>query len=105
MFQRTNAAANEIQTASLPIAFETISVSKTIFEKKVMSAFNDFNTIVESIYNLPLEDKQELKDMLEQNIIETRRDEIALNYKSAQKEYKENKLKFSSTIKELKKML
>jgi hypothetical protein len=43
--------------------------------------------------------------MLEQNIIETRRDEIALNYKGAQKEYKENKLKFSSTIKELKKML
>lgn len=66
---------------------------------------NEFNTIVESIYNLPLEEKQELKNLLEHNIADARRDEIALNYKSANAEYKAGKLKFSSSIKELKKML
>lgn len=66
---------------------------------------NEFNTIVETIYNLPLEEKQELKNLLEHYIAETRRDEIALNYKNAQAEQKEGKLKFSSSVKELKRML
>ncbi len=65
----------------------------------------DFNTIVETIYSLPLEEKQELKSLLEHNIADSRRDEIALNYKNAQAEHKEGKLKFSSSVKELKKML
>ena len=66
---------------------------------------NEFNVLVESIYNLPLEDKQELKALLENNIVETRRSEIALNYRKARVEHKEKKLKFSSSVKELKKML
>ena len=65
----------------------------------------EFNTIVETIYILPLEEKEELKNLLEHNIADSRRDEIALNYKSAQAEHKAGKLKFASSINELKKML
>ena len=64
-----------------------------------------FDNIVEGIYNLPLEYKEELKSLLEHNISDTRRQEIADNYKAAQTEQKPGKLKFSSSIQELKKML
>ena len=69
------------------------------------SAAMDFNNIVENIYNLPLEFKEELKSLLDHNISDTRRQEIADNGKLSQKEYKAGKLKSSSSIKELKKML
>ncbi|MDX2001091.1 MAG: hypothetical protein SFW35_01545 [Chitinophagales bacterium] len=64
-----------------------------------------FNKIVESVYNLPLEFKEELKSLLEHNIAEARRKEMAENGKAALKEYRNGKLKFSSSVKELKKML
>lgn len=70
-----------------------------------MELINDFNILVETIYSLPLDEKQELKDLLEHNIADSRRKEIALNYKNAQAEHKAGKLKFSSSIKDLKKML
>jgi F0F1-type ATP synthase membrane subunit b/b' len=69
------------------------------------TASPDFNSVVESVYNLPLEYKEELKSLLEHNISDTRRQEIADNYKAAQKAQKAGKLKFSSTTQELKKML
>ena len=68
-------------------------------------AATHFNTIVESIYNLPLEYKEELKSLLEHNIADSRRNEIADSYKAAQKEQKAGKLTFSSSIQDLKKML
>lgn len=64
-----------------------------------------FNNIVETIYNLPLEDKLELKNLLEHNIADSRRNEIASNYKQAQEEQKAHRLKFSSKIDDLKQML
>jgi hypothetical protein len=64
-----------------------------------------FNSIVDTIYNLPLEEKVELKNLLEHNIADSRRDEIVSNYKKAQEEQKANKLKFSSKVQELKQML
>ena len=64
-----------------------------------------FNNIVESIYNLPLEYKEELKSLLEHNISDARRQEIADNYKTAQTEQKAGKLIFSDSIQDLKKML
>lgn len=64
-----------------------------------------FNNIVETIYNVPLEDRLEIKNLLEHNIADSRRNEIASNYKKAHEEYKSDKLRFSSNIKELKKML
>ena len=44
----------------------------------------NFNTIVETLYALPLDDKMEIIQLLEHNIAEARRDEIASNYKNAQ---------------------
>jgi len=65
-----------------------------------------FNNIIDTIYSLPLEDKEEIKTLLEHNIADARRDEIELNFrKSKKEEYKAGKLKFSSKIDELKKML
>ena len=64
-----------------------------------------FNSIVDTIYNLSLEDRVELKSLLERNIADSRRNEISSNYKKAQAELKNNKMKFSSNIQELKKML
>lgn len=61
-----------------------------------------FNNIVETIYNLPLEDKLELKNLLEHNIDDSRRNEIAANYKQAQDEETVQKLEFSSNIEDLK---
>ena len=64
-----------------------------------------FNNIVETIYGLPLEDRLEIKNLLKHNIADSRRNEIANNYKQSQEEHKSEKLKFSSKISELKKML
>ena len=64
-----------------------------------------FNSIVETVYSLTLEDRLELKNLLEHNIADTRRNEMANNYKKALVEHKSRKLKFSSNINELKNML
>ena len=62
---------------------------------------NSFNSIVESIYNLPLESKEELKTLLEHNISDARRKEISDNFKAGLKEQTTGKLKFSSSVREL----
>jgi len=64
-----------------------------------------FNTIVNAIYKLPVEERLELKHLLEHNIVNTRRDEILANYKQTNEAYKAGELKFSSDINELKNML
>ncbi len=65
----------------------------------------NFSTVVESVYSLSLEYKEELKTLLDRNIADARRDEIAENYNKAQKQEKAGKLKFSSSVSDLKKML
>ena len=64
-----------------------------------------FNNIVETIYGLPLEDKMEIITLLEHNVADTRRKEIADNFKNSTIEQRIGKLKFSSKISELRKML
>jgi len=64
-----------------------------------------FNSIIDSIYSLPLEDRMEIKNLLEHNIADTKRNEIAINFKKAQLEEKMGKLLFTSNIEDLKKML
>ncbi len=66
---------------------------------------NSFNYVVETIYNLSLDERLEIQNLLEHNIIEARRDEISANYKKAKEEEKSGKLKSSSDINELKKKL
>jgi hypothetical protein len=65
----------------------------------------NFNNIVETIYGLPLEDKMEIITLLEHNVADSRREEIADNYKRSTIEQKTGKLKFSSKISDLKKIL
>lgn len=65
----------------------------------------NFNHIVEQIYDLPLEHKEELKNLLEHHIADVRRQEIAEHQKVAQKEHKSGKLKFSSSVSALKEMI
>jgi hypothetical protein len=64
-----------------------------------------FNNIIETLYGLSLEDRLEIKTLLEHNIADARRTEIANNFKKSQEETKSGKLIFSSNISELKKML
>jgi hypothetical protein len=64
-----------------------------------------FNDIVDKIYSLPIDEKVELKNLLEHNIAESRRNEIASNYILSRVEEESGKLKFSSDINELKQLL
>jgi len=70
-----------------------------------MRSQTSFNDAIEIIIKLPLEEKEEIKEILEKNIIEERRQEIYRNYKKSRKEEKAGKLKFSSNINKLKQML
>lgn len=65
----------------------------------------NFGDIVEKVYDMPLEDKLELKNLLDHNISELRRDEVFNNAKNTQIEFKSGKMKFSSNIKELRKLI
>lgn len=64
-----------------------------------------FKDIVDTIYELPLDERLELRNLLELNIAETRRDEIAGNYKKSQMELESGILEFSSNLNDLKKKL
>ena len=64
-----------------------------------------FTKIVDTVYNLPLDDKLELINLLEHNIAEERREEISKSLKFSQEENAKGKLMFSADIKKLKKML
>jgi hypothetical protein len=60
-----------------------------------------FASVVDSVRDLPLEAKTELKDLLDSYIIEERREEILRNGEEGRKEYEEGKLTFSSNVDEL----
>ncbi len=64
-----------------------------------------FNNIVDAVYHLSLQEREELQTLLHNNISEARRDEIYQNTLQSKKNYKAGKLKSSSSIKELRKML
>ena len=65
----------------------------------------NFAGVVDEVRELSLDEKTELKDILESYIIEERRDEILQNCEEGRKEYEEGKLVFSSNIDELMKSL
>ncbi len=66
---------------------------------------SQFKDIVDTIYELPLDERLELKNLLELNIAEARRDEIASNYKKSLKDLESGILEFSSNLNDLKKKL
>jgi hypothetical protein len=64
-----------------------------------------FHRIIDTLYSLPLEDKQELVELLGRNIAEERRNEIYQNYLASKSEEADNELEFSSDTEKLKKLL
>ena len=61
--------------------------------------------LVEEIRQRSPEEKDDLEQLLHQMRIEERRDEILKNIEAGRKEYQRGKLKFSSDVDELKRML
>jgi hypothetical protein len=80
-------------------------LSVLLNHQKMKVETTNFNNIVKTIYGLPLEDKMEIITLLEHNVADSRREEIADNYKKSTIEQKTGKLKFSSKISDLKKLL
>ncbi len=62
-----------------------------------------YDLLIENIKKLPLDDKEELKTIIENYIIEERRSKIFSNYQESKKE--ESNLNFTSNIDELKGMV
>lgn len=64
-----------------------------------------FNDLVNNLRNLSLNEKMEIKNIVEKSIIDEQRKELHTHYIESRKEFKDNKLKFSSNINKLRKML
>ena len=64
-----------------------------------------YDILIENIRKLPLDDKQELKSLLEKYIIEEKRQAIYTSYKESIEDMKKGKLKFSSDIQSLKQLI
>ena len=64
-----------------------------------------FEVLVEQVRTCSVEEKEELKFLLERALIEERRREIRANHRRSLDEVKRGKLKFSSSVGDLKKSL
>lgn len=64
-----------------------------------------YDVLIENIRKLPLNDKQELKSLLEKYIIEEKRQAIYTSYKESTEDMKKGKLKFSSDMQRLKQII
>ena len=62
-----------------------------------------FNDLVDIVRELPLDEKIEIKDIIEKSIIDENRNKIFQNYLDSKKEFEAGKLTFSSNIETLKK--
>jgi len=92
---------------SSPMLFDIqISLVHNISKSsRSISMHLEYNKIVNDIRNLPLEEKEEIKALLEKYIIEERRAEIYADYKRSRRESRNRRLTFSSRIAELKKTI
>lgn len=66
---------------------------------------NAFADVVEEVKHLSNEEKLELKELLDNYIVEERREEILKNYDAAVSEEAAGSMKFSSDLAELEAML
>jgi hypothetical protein len=64
-----------------------------------------FEILVEQVRTRSFEEKEELKFLLERDLVNARRRDIAENHRRAKNEIKRGKVKFSNSVDELKKML
>jgi hypothetical protein len=64
-----------------------------------------FVDVVEDVKQLSIEEKQELKGLIDSYLIEERREEIYQNYNQSKASFADGKLQFSSNLDELEAML
>ncbi len=64
-----------------------------------------FYSLVEEVKLLPVEEKEELKLLLEKYLIEERRHDILQNYQESINEHQNNELSYSSNVTLLQEML
>ncbi|HMS43016.1 MAG TPA: hypothetical protein PKE69_22495 [Pyrinomonadaceae bacterium] len=64
-----------------------------------------FVNVVEDVKQLSIEEKQELKDLLDNYLIEERREEIYQNYEQSKQNLADGKLRFSSDLEQLEAMI
>lgn len=60
-----------------------------------------FDKVVDATYKLTVEETLEIKQLLEHNIIEAKKEDIYKNYKISSKQERNGTLTFSSDIKSL----
>ncbi|MEW6007875.1 MAG: hypothetical protein AB1595_07015 [bacterium] len=61
-----------------------------------------YDNLIESVKSLPMEEKEDLKFLIDKYLIEEQREEIYRNYQNS---LKESKLEFSSDVAKLRKMI
>lgn len=64
-----------------------------------------FNSVVDILQNLTLDEKEDIKFIIEREIIEERRKQIYKDYLTSKKEYVKRKIKFSNKLDDLKRMV
>lgn len=64
-----------------------------------------FSSIVEEVQKLSLEEKEELRQLLDKYLIEARREEIHNNYLATREEEKQDKLKTAASAEDFRRML
>lgn len=64
-----------------------------------------YDSLVESIKSLSLEEKEELRFLIEKYLIEERREKIYNNYQDTLKEAREENLEYSNDVNKLKRMI
>ena len=64
-----------------------------------------FVDVVEDVKQLSIEEKQELKDLIDSYLIEERREEIYQSYQTSKQNLADGKLQFSTDLDELEVML
>lgn len=64
-----------------------------------------FDHVVDIVQKLSLDEKEEVKSILERSIIEQRREAIYRNHLRSMKELKQGKIKFTRNLNELKRMM
>jgi hypothetical protein len=64
-----------------------------------------FTDLVDKILELPIDEKEEIKNIIDHSLTEEKRKKIHDNYLKSKEEEKAGKLKYSNKITELKKQL
>jgi hypothetical protein len=64
-----------------------------------------FDTLVEQVKSRSVEEREELRFLLERSLVSERRQAMKSNFRRSRLELKQGRLKFSSSVRELKRSL